>query len=381
MLQEETGNAATALHHNQKASEHAPGCSLRSEGSHPGAVFWCVMENDLFELLVQFHETPLILYPLHRRLTGSITQAVLLAYLLRQCKYHESFRFMCALEDIQEATGLTVGEIRLARARLVDLGILRTDRIGVGARLQFRLRRGFICREVRTDLQNKPRGRLAEIASQTCRNSKSDLQKPQVRGRTKPYKNRQKGDVLDPKIRVRQKGLSVGPWRGLADQLAKAISSVRKINYTSNLASWARSFEMLHKRQGIDVVRIEKVLKWYCDVMPSHTNDQFFIVAHSGQAFREKFDRIEMAMQREANNGQESQEEQSPASRGRLRVFDKPCKRPLAEVWEVERPQGLVIQRMQRDGDLPKGPWKEVQREYLRKYVPEAYRTVDWDAV
>lgn len=95
-------------------------------------------------------------------------------------------------------------------------------------------------------------------------------------------------------------------WKRMARKLSKAIGSVRKVNHNSNLQQWAKSFEMLHKRQKVDKSRIWKALNWYCAELPVRSGDPYFLVIHSGPSFREKFSRLELAMSREVPTAESS---------------------------------------------------------------------------
>lgn len=85
-------------------------------------------------------------------------------------------------------------------------------------------------------------------------------------------------------------------WKTFARKLANAIKLVKKVNCNSKSISWAKQFELLHKRDKVAIPRIRKVLTWYCKELEAP--DTYTPVAESGKAFREKFIRIEDAMKR-----------------------------------------------------------------------------------
>ena len=93
-------------------------------------------------------------------------------------------------------------------------------------------------------------------------------------------------------------------WIKFATQLAGAIQTVRKINCTTKVSSWAKSFEQLKRIEGIPPTRIREVLNWYCDQLPKEP--KYLPVAHSGSAFREKFSRIEDQMEKDSPSKSES---------------------------------------------------------------------------
>lgn len=96
-----------------------------------------------------------------------------------------------------------------------------------------------------------------------------------------------------------------GIFREMADDLHDAIRSIRKIDYTDYLPAWSRELEMLHKRQKVERERIQTVLKWYCKQIRrgmDHLKAKYIPHAFSGRAFRTKFDRIAVAMEKRGDS-------------------------------------------------------------------------------
>jgi len=139
----------------------------------------------------------------------------------------------------------------------------------------------------------------------------------------------------EPEAPGRKNPKSHPRWKKFATHLNEAISEVRKVSHSSSLGQWALSFHKLHTRDGVEIPRIRKVLKWYCahirkgDVIRS--NDDFVPVAYSGNAFRQKFIRIEDAMLRlsKPKNG-----DKQNGTRFRVKNFDKDGKLISEEVVE-----------------------------------------------
>ena len=69
-----------------------------------------------------------------------------------------------------------------------------------------------------------------------------------------------------------------------------------KINQ-NKITSWAKSFEQLHRIEGVAIERIDKALGWYGE----HVGEQYVSVVESGSAFREKFLNLEGCMERQEN--------------------------------------------------------------------------------
>lgn len=87
-----------------------------------------------------------------------------------------------------------------------------------------------------------------------------------------------------------------------AIHLEKTIRKFRKISNTSRIKLWAKSIKKLYTIEKVPRTRIKTVLKWYCKQLPKRYKDKWFIEAYSGSAFREKFLKIEAAIDRDTEN-------------------------------------------------------------------------------
>jgi hypothetical protein len=77
--------------------------------------------------------------------------------------------------------------------------------------------------------------------------------------------------------------------------LGEIVSSNKKVNITAQkINSWARSIRLMESSDGISYERIEKALTWYSD----HNSDDYVPVIESGTTLREKFIRLEAAIER-----------------------------------------------------------------------------------
>lgn len=81
-----------------------------------------------------------------------------------------------------------------------------------------------------------------------------------------------------------------------AGRLADIVRSRKNIKINQNkITSWAKSFEQLHRIEGVAIERIDKALSWYGE----HIGEQYVSVIESGSAFREKFLSLEGCMDRQ----------------------------------------------------------------------------------
>jgi len=85
----------------------------------------------------------------------------------------------------------------------------------------------------------------------------------------------------------------------LAQQLAAIIQKERKVKITpSKLASWSKDIERMQRLDGIDYKRIRRALNWYAD----HIGDEYVPVIWAGSSLREKFLRLEDAIERNSRS-------------------------------------------------------------------------------
>ena len=89
-------------------------------------------------------------------------------------------------------------------------------------------------------------------------------------------------------------------WNKRTKQLYDAISINRQLP-PLKLTQWSRSLEKIHRLDKVTIPRFTKVFEWYCKKIGDEgdlitENSKYIPIAYSGRAFREKFLRIEDAM-------------------------------------------------------------------------------------
>lgn len=91
-----------------------------------------------------------------------------------------------------------------------------------------------------------------------------------------------------------------------AERLGEIVRSNKNIKIEGRkITSWAKSFELLSKIEGVANERIENALSWYAD----HIGEAYVPVVESGDSFRKKFLSIEAAMQRDGGTNTEKRDE------------------------------------------------------------------------
>ena len=76
--------------------------------------------------------------------------------------------------------------------------------------------------------------------------------------------------------------------------LLRILTIKRKVFRKVNKTNWAKEFRDLRCRDGVDKKRIKTVLAWYI----KHIGDEYIPTAFSASGFRDKFIKIEDAMER-----------------------------------------------------------------------------------
>lgn len=102
-------------------------------------------------------------------------------------------------------------------------------------------------------------------------------------------------------------------WKKFSIQLSTAIQIIRKVNKTSNIKTWPAQFRLLHIKEGVSIPRIRKVLNWYCKQIPDR--NKWVPHVQSASSFRQKFFRVEGAMERE-----EPTKEETPGKSRKVKV-------------------------------------------------------------
>jgi len=99
-----------------------------------------------------------------------------------------------------------------------------------------------------------------------------------------------------------------------ATKLAKIVQSQKNVKTNpTKLNSWANEMRLLNEQEGVSKHRMTAALKWYRD----HVGGQYVPVIESGKSFRDKFVKIEAAMQRD---GVQINQDETNKSKPKIRV-------------------------------------------------------------
>jgi hypothetical protein len=131
------------------------------------------------------------------------------------------------------------------------------------------------------------------------------------------YNNNKEKTVSVPtqKISLKEKNKEYLP---LAEKLSTIIQTKKKVNISqTKINTWANDVRMIVETDGIDYVRIRKALKWYA----TNIGGKYIPVIESGGSLREKFLKLENAIERE---NESSYVPKTRISMGTLRNGEKP---------------------------------------------------------
>jgi len=197
-------------------------------------------------------------------------------YFLSQDMIEEDWFYVISQQQMED-TGLTLYKLQTCKSSFVNEGILEIKRKGVPSKEWFHLDFDLLLEVIHPKASLRETQRLAygKPKGLYIRNNKPKNNKPKTL--SPPQKNE----------------LNYLP---LANTLADIVSFKKKIKILpKSINSWAKEFKLLIEINEVSLERVQEVLEWYRD----HLGDKYIPVAESGASFREKFIRIEDAMNKE----------------------------------------------------------------------------------
>ena len=207
---------------------------------------------------------------------------VLFSYLVDKYRYwshQDGFpgSFYCTHDTIQNELGLTDHKIREAKRALKDGGFVDIIKRGQPAKDHYVI-----------DFIEVHRALVLEISKDKSLESSS----------TVLYnKNKEEEENITFSENLDQ-------YKHLAKRLSVIVNTQKTIKHTpAVLLKWANEIRLLNEKDGVEMPRIRKALDWYTQFI----GGQYIPVIQSGSSLREKFHKLENAMEREKVNGSSSQ--------------------------------------------------------------------------
>lgn len=237
---------------------------------------------------------------------GLITGAIL-SNLIEKDKYWESKQtdeysgwFFLTNEKQMEMFKVSRGTIQRSKQQLIDDGILQTKRIGIPAREWFSINYTLLLEQMTSD-GNRCNSQMSDFRQTSLSKSRhqayqksDDYNNNKNRNKKNKNNNNCPGKIDDPDILEKCETLS--------KRLSQIIQSKKRVSHTSaQLSKWIKDIHALLTKTLSDMPfeeayqRVENVLHWY----RSHIGETYVPVVESGASLREKFLRLETAMERD----------------------------------------------------------------------------------
>lgn len=185
----------------------------------------------------------------------------------------------------QQMDQLNIGDfsIRKAKTFLIDNEIIQTKKKGTPAkewiRINFNKVSTLLYKKVPTN-KNVEINELERCFQRTIKNNKS-----------KENKELSIYAIAREEDPTKEKNKEYIP---LAKKLSEIISSKKNVKITpAKIASWSEDIRKMSSTDGIGLPRIQKVLDWYAE----NIGGKYIPVIESGTSLREKFIRLESAME------------------------------------------------------------------------------------
>jgi len=200
--------------------------------------------------------------------------------------------FYFTTEMLTKHTGMTIYAIRKAKEFLLTNGIITIKKIGMPAKECFKLHLQTLM-DISVycgDYFDTSSGAYFVTSSgdeivttEKFINNKFLITRNKNLNKTREKTSKKVGDEFVP----------------LARFLSKIIRQTKNIEHSSTqIKSWANEFRILCEQNKVEIKRMKIALKWY----KIHVGGQYIPVIESGASFREKFTKLENAMQREKQN-------------------------------------------------------------------------------
>lgn len=184
--------------------------------------------------------------------------------------------------------------------------------------------------EISKDISVRPARSDGEISKSF---SKKSFSNGSIKRTIPPRSQRQEVTQIRKKVPPKEQNQFIP----LAQNLADIIQTKKKIRHTpKQISSWACEFQRLEKSGGVSVQRMQTCLDWYAE----HIGEPFTPVIESGRSFRDKFLRLEDAVERSKRPSPPPKQQGVTQGSG-LRVA-VPLKKGKEYNWDTEQWEDVV---------------------------------------
>ena len=231
--------------------------------------------------------------------------AIIIGYL---CNQQEQFQdwFYCTYSKIEEELGIKEYTIRKCIQKLIEDGILFTERQGLPCRTYYLINEEELTEIFTGQVLTKTKGQ----ATVKTKGQATVKTKGHIYNKTILNKNLINKTILNKNILLSQQSCDGeivnnfsntlkdknGEFFQYAEKLAQIIQTQKNITVSKNkLNAWANSIRLLNQQEKVPINRIDAALNWY----ENNVGGDYVPVVESGASFREKFTRLEDAMKRQ----------------------------------------------------------------------------------
>lgn len=247
---------------------------------------------------------------------------------LKQTKKISDEWFFHTHEEIEAQTKISIYSIRKCKKLFIDLNILETQMQGIPAKEFFKINIRNLIKEIdKFSTQIEPTIVCQEVSISTPLDL--SISTPHLYDNNKDNNNKDNISVPANKVCVdTMKNERIKKFTSIAQSLANLIQSQKNIKITGKqISSWANSIGLLESQNKVSKNRIIQALKWY----KQHIGEPFVPVIESGQAFKDKFIKLESAIKR----SKESFQKQSDAPQQKQIELTKSQEHDLNFIKEI----------------------------------------------
>jgi hypothetical protein len=247
--------------------------------------------------------------------------------------------FYCTQPLLLFWTGLTISQYRTARNQLCDYNLIEKKVSGSPPKEYFKINFNLVHLTAQTGLfllkklKNNPQSLpditdkkdqflrsllIGNLKIDSQETSKLIIRKPENSlniNNTKRNNTKEELNYIVATDVATVKKDKLKPYIPIAFRLGNIITSKKKINITqTKINGWAKSIKMLHTVDGVQPDRISAALDWY----ENHFEDDYVPVIESGKSLREKFLKLEAAIERGKKPFKSSKLHNSHRSRSKI---------------------------------------------------------------
>ncbi len=211
-----------------------------------------------------------------------------LQYFMQNDILEEDGSFFLTIDDQEEHTGLSTRQIRSCKSKLKELDILHTELRGAPPKEFYLIDFNKLEKVIANSNPDnslvlrvtKCKGKRLKNCTNIKENKYKEIRYNDYKKEKNTKKKKSKNDQFLP----------------LARKLSETIQSTKNISHTTQqLKKWADEIRKLSELQQVSYQRIDKALNWYSE----NIGGEFIPVIESGSALRNKFVKLENAIERQ----------------------------------------------------------------------------------